>query len=81
MKVTVKLFAIFREAAGAAEAPLEVREGTSASDVWEELTEKYPRLRPYTRSVAFAINGRHVRPGAPLSEGDVVAFLPPVSGG
>ena len=81
MKVTVKLFASFREAAGAPQSVIEVAPGTTISQVWGELVEAHPRLRPLSRSAAFALNGRYTREDEALHDGDTVAFLPPVSGG
>jgi sulfur-carrier protein len=81
MKVTVKLFASFREAAGEPETTVEVAPGTTVGQLWGELVEAHPRLTPLSQSAAFALNGRYARPSDPVGEGDVVAFLPPVSGG
>jgi len=81
MKVTVKLFASFREATGAPESIQEVTPGTTVTRLWADLVQEYPRLAPMSNSAAYAINGRYTRDDATLREGDVVAFLPPVSGG
>jgi molybdopterin converting factor subunit 1 len=81
MKVTVKLFASFREAAGQPESVVEVQPGTTVGQLWDTLVEAQPRLQPLSRNAAFAVNRHYARADAPLSEGDEVAFLPPVSGG
>lgn len=81
MTITVKLFASYREAAGLSESSMEVAPGTSAAQVWQALVESYPRLVPLSRSAGMALNGRYVQPTTEVAEGDVVAFLPPVSGG
>ena len=81
MKVTVKLFASFKEASGAPLSVLEVAPGTTVGSLWQTLLEQYPGLVPLGHSVGYAINGRYTQPSASLSDGDVVAFLPPVSGG
>lgn len=81
MKVTVKLFASFREAMGQAERSVEVEPGTTVGQLWSTLVGESPRLAPLSGSAAFAINKRYSRATAPLHEGDEVAFLPPVSGG
>ena len=81
MKVTVKLFASFREAVGTPQQSIEVTPGSTAAQVWERLVEAHPRLAPFSRSAAFAVNGRYAQPNTPLNDGDTLAFLPPVSGG
>jgi molybdopterin converting factor subunit 1 len=81
MKVTVKLFASFREAAGTPHSVVEVEQGTTVGQLWGDLVEQHPRLVPLSRSAGFALNGRYTQPDTHLSDGDVVAFLPPVSGG
>jgi molybdopterin synthase catalytic subunit len=79
MEVTVKLFAMFREAAGSGELRWEVPEGATVSELWRELQATYPNL-PRVRP-AVAINAEYVKLDATLQAGDEVAFLPPVSGG
>ena len=81
MQITVKMFASFREAAGEPQSVVEVSPGTSVGALWDQLVEQHPRLAPLSRSAAFALNGCYARPDVALSDGDVVAFLPPVSGG
>ena len=81
MKVTVKMFASFREATGEGQRGVEVEPGTTLVELWEGLVAQHPRLAPMRAVVGMALNGRYAPPDAPLSEGDVVAFLPPVSGG
>jgi molybdopterin converting factor small subunit len=42
---------------------------------------EYPGLAPYTRAISAARNADYAPMTTALSEGDEVAFLPPVSGG
>ena len=81
MKVTVRLFATFREAAGTSESVTQVEPGTTVAQLWDTLQSEYPRLKPLGSISAFAVNGTYARPGMRLSDGDEVAFIPPVSGG
>jgi molybdopterin converting factor subunit 1 len=81
MKVTVKLFASFREATGQTERVVDIEPGTTVGQLWSSLVSESPRLSPLSSSAAFAINKKYSRASAPLHEGDEVAFLPPVSGG
>jgi molybdopterin synthase sulfur carrier subunit len=81
MKVKYLLFASFREAAGTSQGMLEVAPGATLDDVWEKLVAEHPRLAPHAGTAAYAINSSYAKPGERVSEGDEVAFLPPVSGG
>jgi len=49
--------------------------------VFEHYAGRFPRLREMSKSLVLALNQSFSEPSAPLSEGDEVAFLPPVSGG
>ncbi len=60
---------------------LEVDPGTTVGQLWDTLVEAHPRLVPLSQSAGFALNGRYTRRDDPLSEGDTIAYLPPVSGG
>ena len=81
MRVTVRLFARLREAAGADTLAVEVPPGASVADVWRQITGTHPALAPFGSSVSCAINADFARPVARVREGDEIAFLPPVSGG
>ncbi len=81
MRVTVRLFARLREAAGVGECDCTVPSGASVDDVWRALTSRYPALAPFGGAVSCAINADFAKFAAPVRDGDEVAFLPPVSGG
>jgi molybdopterin converting factor subunit 1 len=81
MRVSVRLFARLREAAGAGECELEVGPEASVADVWRAVASRYRALEPFGGSVSCAVNAEFARPEAPVRDGDEVAFLPPVSGG
>jgi molybdopterin converting factor subunit 1 len=81
MRVTVRLFARLRDIAGAAELTREVDPGATLGSVWRQLAAEYPALGPYERSISSAVNADYARMDTPLSDGDEIAFLPPVSGG
>ena len=55
MKVTVKLFASFREATGEPESVIETAPGTTISQVWKQLVEEHPRLQPLSDSAAAGL--------------------------
>jgi molybdopterin converting factor subunit 1 len=81
MKVKVKLFAILRERAGAAEVIKEVKEGSTVADLWAVLQQDYPKLAVPGVRLLYAVNQDYVKPDCVLKDGDEVVFIPPVSGG
>jgi molybdopterin synthase sulfur carrier subunit len=81
MLVTVRLFARLREIADAGELSIELPEGATARDAWNALAARNRGVEPYEKSVSCAINADYSRMNAVLTDGDEVAFLPPVSGG
>ena len=76
MKVAVKLFAALREQAGARERTVELADGASVDDIWPALG-----LGAEPGGLVYAVNRAYVERGTPLSDGDEVALIPPVSGG
>ena len=81
MRVRVLLFAGLRERAGRAEIVRDVPEGTTVAGLWNLLARDLPAIAPYGRVVSVAVNADYAKMNAPVSDGDEVAFLPPVSGG
>ena len=81
MQLTVKLFGSLREEAGAKELELELPEGARIVDLRELLAERYPALERFGEVIAASVNLEMVEEDQLLSDGDEVAFLPPVAGG
>jgi molybdopterin converting factor subunit 1 len=81
MKVRVKFFAILRERAGAAEATKDLQDGSTVADLWRGLQQDYPKLDVPGIRLLYAVNQNYVGMEHPLSDGDEVVFIPPVSGG
>ncbi len=81
MKVRVRVFAALREILGKEEVEVELPEGTTIEGLWEQLVDDDDRLKPFTKSINFAINQDFVGKETELTRDDEVAFLPPVSGG
>ncbi|MCI2429998.1 MoaD/ThiS family protein [Candidatus Acetothermia bacterium] len=80
MRLQVKLFSLLREICNQNELYLDF-EGETAGELWAQLEEQYPALRPLRASRAIAVNRQHAQEEQLLKEGDEVAFFPPVSGG
>ena len=81
MRVTVRLFARLRDIARAAELTRDVAPGGTVADVWRGLVADFPDLSGYDSSISSAVNASYTKMTEVVSEGDEVAFLPPVSGG
>ena len=81
MRVTVRLFARLRDLAGTGELVRDFTGPATVRTVWQELVAEMPALRDYERTMSVAVNADYSKMSAPVSDGDEVAFLPPVSGG
>ncbi|HEY8774665.1 MAG TPA: molybdenum cofactor biosynthesis protein MoaE [Gaiellaceae bacterium] len=76
MEVVVRLFAGVRERAGTGERRLELPEGSRVADIWAEL-----ELGEQPAGLLYAVNRQYAPADTPLSAGDEIALIPPVSGG
>ena len=81
MRVVIRLFARLRDIAGSADLVRDAPAGATVADVWRSLVAEYPEMARYDSSISSAVNADYAKMTAALSEGDEVAFLPPVSGG
>ncbi|HZU13169.1 MAG TPA: MoaD/ThiS family protein [Chloroflexota bacterium] len=81
MIVSVLLFAAYREIVGQSRIELNLPEGATAEDVYDQLQTGHPRLRDARASTTFAVNRQVVDPEYTLHGGDEVALLQPASGG
>jgi molybdopterin synthase catalytic subunit len=76
VQVSVRLFAGLRERAGTGARELELADGATVADVWGALD-----LGDEPAGLLYAVNQRYAATDAELADGDVVALIPPVSGG
>ena len=80
MRVLVRLFASYREAAGRGHFELELPPGATVRDAIARILKEHP-LVAEGRQVVIARNREYVTPDATLADGDELALIPPVSGG
>jgi molybdopterin synthase catalytic subunit len=76
VEVTVRLFAMLRERAGARELTLELPDGARVSDALAELGDLAAGL-----PLVMAVNREYAPEEQVLDPGDELALIPPVSGG
>ena len=76
MRVTVRLFAALRERAGTGRREIELPQGAVVGDVFAALG-----IGAEPAGLSYALNQEYAERTAPLSEGDEIALITPVSGG
>jgi molybdopterin synthase catalytic subunit len=81
MRVRVLFFGQLKEITGVAQEEAELSEGARVEDLFERYGRRFPRLSDFRASIAASVNQEYSGWRAPLTAGDEVAFLPPVSGG
>jgi molybdopterin synthase catalytic subunit len=81
MRVRVLFFGRLKDIVGTGEQQAEISEGARVEDLFERYGTTFPELAKFRASVVASVNQEFAEWRAPLSSGDEVAFLPPVSGG
>ncbi|MEM4035879.1 MAG: MoaD/ThiS family protein [Fervidicoccaceae archaeon] len=84
MRIRVRLFSLFRDAAGGiGELEVELEDGSKLSELIEVLSRELPRLAEALRAhpSLVLINGEAARGDPTLREEDEVALAPIPSGG
>lgn len=79
MRVTILFFGAVSDIVGMRESSIDVREGSTATDVLSLLGESHPELK--RKKILIAIDENHASGEEVLSEGNSVAFFTAVSGG
>ncbi len=77
MQIQVRFFAGLRERVGRTEQQLSLPEGATVTDAWRQAVGE----KSIPDNMLVAINMEYSAPSSALSDGDEVAFFPPVSGG
>lgn len=85
MKVDVLFFANFKEQLGCSQLEIELEEGSSISLLCEHLSTRGKQwnnlFADANKTVKTSINQEMASLSSVLSDGDEVAFFPPVTGG
>jgi molybdopterin converting factor small subunit len=81
-KTRIILYGVLKSDLGTNEIQLDALPGDATLQALIDYLEiSVPPLSPRLPSVVYAVNNEIVEPDHQLSEGDLVALLPPVSGG
>lgn len=80
MRITIEFYGMLRQLAGAARIDVDLT-GATVADALDELRRLNPALSPQLPRTACAVGSNLVRRADSLQDGDVLALIPPVSGG
>ena len=81
IRVKVLFFGRIRELCGLSEESMQFVEGATLEDVFLVYTRRFPRLAGFRSSLVASRNQEFANWDTKLTNGDEIAFLPPVSGG
>lgn len=81
MRYDVRLFALYRERAGAAVVAVDLPDDAVVGDLTAAVRAAYPRLAPPEVRIVVAVNAEYADDDRLLQPGDEVCLIPPVSGG
>lgn len=81
INVRVLFFASLADLMGGRRRNLDLPAGATIADALRDLAKDAPDLVARAPHVSFAVNEAFVSVDTPLSDGDELALIPPVSGG
>lgn len=81
MKITLRLFASYRERVGRGSLDLVMPAGATVGSVAHEVVKRYPGIIADPSKLVIAVNQEYQDHAYELTDGDEAALIPPVSGG
>jgi MoaD family protein len=81
MRIRVRFWSYFKDLTGQTESLVELGGKATLEDLWNEVSQKFPKLEPMRRSVLMAVGVEYRTSEYELKAGDEVSFFPPVQGG
>lgn len=81
MKVDIRLYATFRDRAGARQISVELEEGATVSQLQEAIAAAYPQLSEGLPTAIVSVNRQFADEDQVITAADELAIFPPVSGG
>jgi molybdopterin converting factor subunit 1 len=80
MKIEILFFGITSDLVGETQVQIAFQNAISVADFKSVLKERYPQLKNIN-SYAIAVNEAYAKDDIILKQSDIVAIIPPVSGG
>ena len=81
MKLSIRFFSTYKDVTGVDTLVVERPGRASVEDLLEYILEQYPGLKRFRKGALIAVNKEFSDLEYELSDGDEVAFMPPVGGG
>lgn len=81
MIVNVRMFALAKQAAGAAEVQIELPAGTTVAGLRKSLQTHYQPLAELGERLLFSLDAEYASDDDEVNEQHDIACIPPVSGG
>jgi molybdopterin synthase catalytic subunit len=81
MRARVLFFGLLKDVVGRSAEEREFASGADLGAVFDTYAGEFPQLRLMAGSIVMARNQEFANRGTAITEGDEIAFLPPVSGG
>jgi molybdopterin converting factor subunit 1 len=81
MRVKVLFFGMLKDVTGLSKDTLELPESARLADAFQSYAQRFPKLHELASSIVIARNHEFSPRDTLVSEGDEIAFMPPVSGG
>ncbi|MBS20656.1 MAG: molybdopterin converting factor subunit 1 [Chloroflexi bacterium] len=81
LDITVLYFAAYREQSGKTTEKFSLTEASILSDLIDTVLKSHPQIKCSKDRMVAAVNEEYQLHNYPLKNGDMVALIPPVSGG
>ena len=81
MRVRILFFGLLKDLVGRSADELEIEAGSRVETVFSHYASQFPKLGEMAHSIAVARNQEFAAADTELTDGDEIAFMPPVSGG
>jgi molybdopterin converting factor subunit 1 len=81
IRLKVLFFGRIRELCGLSEESIQMAEGATLEEVFTSYALRFPKLSGFHSSLVASRNQEFAAWDTKVTEGDEIAFLPPVSGG
>jgi MoaD family protein len=81
VKIQVQFYAQLRDLVGRQTLDVDLAEGTTISDLLEQLYAKAPALRSHNKNILVGVGVEFVDRNYKLKPDDEISIMPPVQGG